>query len=157
MVARIYAYNVPPNEPQRRAIARRSSELLLKTVTDYICLLFSLSFVAALIGENVESGAFVYGCMSLVGMFANGITIEAIQSFLPVHQDQELDSPEERSVKLAYKSALVLPCLAASILGLIVLGSLIHVKIGTRQRSKTKEVESPDFVKTSRKEIVIVE
>ena len=111
--------------------------------------------MAALIGENVESSAFVYGCMSLVDKFSNGITIEAIQTFLPVHQDQELDSIEERGVKLAYKNALVLPCLAASILGLIAVGSLIHVKIGTRQRSKSKEVESPDLVKTGRKEIVL--
>ena len=56
--------------------------------------LFSLSFAADLIADNVESSAFVYGCMSVVDKFSNGITIEVIQMFLPDHNDQELDSTQ---------------------------------------------------------------
>ena len=113
---------------------------------------FSLSFVADLIAENVESSAFVYGCMSLVDKFSNGITIEVIQMFLPEHNDQELDSTLEKGVDLAYKNALVWPCLTAAILGLIAVGSLVPVNVGTRRRRNQSyfvAAESPDSLSES--------
>lgn len=46
-------------------------------------LITSLSITADLIGENVEGGAFVYGFMSLVDKFSNGIIIMIIQECNP--------------------------------------------------------------------------
>ena len=43
-------------------------------------LITSLSITADLIGCNVEGGAFVYGFMSLVDKFSNGIVIMIIQN-----------------------------------------------------------------------------
>ena len=42
-------------------------------------LITSLSITADLIGNNTEGGAFVYGIMSLVDKFSNGIIIMVIQ------------------------------------------------------------------------------
>lgn len=46
-------------------------------------LITSLSITADLIGSNVEGGAFVYGFMSLVDKFSNGIIIMIIQNSNP--------------------------------------------------------------------------
>uniref|UniRef100_A0A2P2I6J1 Major facilitator superfamily domain-containing protein 12-like n=1 Tax=Hirondellea gigas TaxID=1518452 RepID=A0A2P2I6J1_9CRUS len=48
-----------------------------------IMLVTSLSITADLIGNNIESGAFVYGAMSFCDKFANGIVIMIIQYYSP--------------------------------------------------------------------------
>ena len=46
-------------------------------------LITSLCLVADLIADNLDSSAFVYGCMSLVDKFSNGMAIMAIQQLTP--------------------------------------------------------------------------
>ena len=46
-------------------------------------LITSLCLVADLIANNLDSSAFVYGCMSLVDKFSNGLAIMAIQQSTP--------------------------------------------------------------------------
>ncbi|XP_042884480.1 major facilitator superfamily domain-containing protein 12-like [Penaeus japonicus] len=83
-------------------------------------LITSLSITADLIGSNVEGGAFVYGFMSLVDKFSNGIIIMIIQNF----------NPEE---SWYYRSVITFACGASCVLGIIVTISLINVKVGRRR------------------------
>lgn len=83
-------------------------------------LITSLSITADLIGSNVEGGAFVYGFMSLVDKFSNGIIIMIIQN----------SNPEE---SWYYRSVITFACGASCVLGLLVTISLINVKIGRRR------------------------
>ncbi|KAF1385486.1 hypothetical protein PFLUV_G00108280 [Perca fluviatilis] len=50
-------------------------------------LVMSLSMTAKLIGEQTQSGAFVYGSMSLTDKFANGLGVILIQSIRPCSTD----------------------------------------------------------------------
>nr|XP_045625267.1 major facilitator superfamily domain-containing protein 12-like [Procambarus clarkii]XP_045625268.1 major facilitator superfamily domain-containing protein 12-like [Procambarus clarkii]XP_045625269.1 major facilitator superfamily domain-containing protein 12-like [Procambarus clarkii]XP_045625270.1 major facilitator superfamily domain-containing protein 12-like [Procambarus clarkii]XP_045625271.1 major facilitator superfamily domain-containing protein 12-like [Procambarus clarkii]XP_0456252 len=82
-------------------------------------LITSLSITADLIGENVEGGAFVYGFMSLVDKFSNGIIIMVIQNSDP---DQSW----------YYRSVITFACGSACVLGIFVTITLRNVKIGQR-------------------------
>lgn len=46
-------------------------------------MVMGLSITADLIGNNVESGAFVYGCMSFCDKMSNGLAIMGINFFAP--------------------------------------------------------------------------
>ena len=46
-------------------------------------LITSLSMTADLIGDNTNTGAFVYGAMSFTDKLANGIVIALLQQFSP--------------------------------------------------------------------------
>ncbi len=46
-------------------------------------LITSLSMTADLIGDNTNSGAFVYGAMSFSDKLSNGIVIALLQQFSP--------------------------------------------------------------------------
>ncbi|XP_020905896.1 major facilitator superfamily domain-containing protein 12 isoform X2 [Exaiptasia diaphana] len=46
-------------------------------------LVTALTMLADLIGENVETGAFVYGAMSFMDKMSNGIVVQIIQAFYP--------------------------------------------------------------------------
>ena len=50
-------------------------------------LITSLSLTADLIGANCESGAFVYGAMSLTDKVSNGVAVILIQHFIPGDTD----------------------------------------------------------------------
>ncbi|XP_012677025.2 major facilitator superfamily domain-containing protein 12 [Clupea harengus] len=50
-----------------------------------IILVMSLSLTANLIGEQTQSGAFVYGAMSFTDKVANGIAVMLIQTLYPCH------------------------------------------------------------------------
>ena len=51
-------------------------------------LITCLCLVADLIANNLDSSAFVYGCMSLVDKFSNGIVIMLIQHCTPATSDK---------------------------------------------------------------------
>ncbi|XP_045121606.1 major facilitator superfamily domain-containing protein 12-like [Portunus trituberculatus] len=87
-------------------------------------LITSLSITADLIGENVEGGAFVYGFMSLVDKFSNGIIIMIIQE----------SNPEE---PWYYRSVITFACGSACALGIAVVISLMNVRIG---QSRSRDV-----------------
>lgn len=48
-----------------------------------VMLITSLALTAELIGQNPESGAFVYGSMSLSDKVSNGVAVVLIQNFIP--------------------------------------------------------------------------
>ncbi len=52
-----------------------------------ILLISSLTLTAGLIGPNTETGAFVYGAMSLTDKFSNGLAFVLIQKFIPSNVD----------------------------------------------------------------------
>ncbi|KAK8385680.1 hypothetical protein O3P69_016453 [Scylla paramamosain] len=87
-------------------------------------LITSLSITADLIGENVEGGAFVYGFMSLVDKFSNGIIIMIIQE----------SNPEE---PWYYRSVITFACGSACALGIAVVISLMNVRVG---QSRSRDV-----------------
>ena len=92
-------------------------------------LITSLCIVADLISNNLDSSAFVYGCMSLVDKFSNGITIMAIQKMTP----NPCGCPKEINF---YSNALVWTCCAAALLGMVAVGSLLPATIGSRKRDQ---------------------
>lgn len=100
-------------------------------------LITSLSITADLIGENVEGGAFVYGFMSLVDKFSNGIIIMIIQE----------SNPEE---PWYYRSVITFACGSACVLGILVVISLMNVKVGgTRSREVALSIFEDSDTETS--------
>ncbi|KAK7075196.1 Major facilitator superfamily domain-containing protein 12 [Halocaridina rubra] len=83
-------------------------------------LITSLSITADLIGNNVEGGAFVYGFMSLVDKFSNGIIIMVIQNSNP-------------GGSWYYRSVITFACGAACLVGILVTLTLLKVKVGRRR------------------------
>ncbi|XP_051963933.1 major facilitator superfamily domain-containing protein 12 [Xyrauchen texanus] len=53
-----------------------------------VILVMSLSMTANLIGDQTQSGAFVYGAMSFTDKVANGLGVMMIQSFYPCHTQE---------------------------------------------------------------------
>lgn len=49
-------------------------------------LVTALTMLADLIGENVETGAFVYGAMSFTDKLSNGLAVQLIQIFHPCNK-----------------------------------------------------------------------
>ena len=83
----------------------------------------SLSVTAELIGPNHESGAFIYGFMSLVEKVTNGIIIIGVQS---------LASGRSSGDGTFYTQVLFYVCGGASLMGALAMLSLAPVKIGRR-------------------------
>ncbi|XP_065566090.1 major facilitator superfamily domain-containing protein 12-like isoform X2 [Artemia franciscana] len=77
-----------------------------------ILLVMSLAITAALIGDNIGSGGFVYGAMSFTDKLSNGLAVFFIQSF---HSTSL--SPE--AYHGYYKWILSVVCGSAAILGLL--------------------------------------
>ncbi|XP_018014203.1 major facilitator superfamily domain-containing protein 12-like [Hyalella azteca] len=91
-------------------------------------LITSLSITADLIGNNTEGGAFVYGLMSLVDKFSNGIIIMIIQ-------DSNTGDP------MYYRDVIFYACGGACVVGLITTIALIPIKVH-RRRGVAKSVIS---------------
>lgn len=93
-------------------------------------LITSLSITNDLIGDNNETGAFVFGIMSLCDKFSNGITVLFIQYFHPC---------KTCCVECAfyYRYVLACGCGGACLLALVVLATLIPVTIGERQKKNS--------------------
>lgn len=95
---------------------------------------------AELIGPNHESGAFIYGFMSLVEKVTNGILIIGVQS---------LSSSRSGAEDTFYTQVLFYVCGGACLLGAMAMLSLAPVKIGQRYwkpkavSDKTENVEIP--------------
>lgn len=97
-----------------------------------ICLTFlSLSLTADLIGPNCESGAFVYGSMSLTDKVSNGIAAMLIQLFIP-GKDDCLECREY------YRSMLFYVCGGAALLGAAFMLTLLPCTVGERWRDRQR-------------------
>ena len=83
----------------------------------------SLSVTAELIGPNHESGAFIYGFMSLVEKITNGIIIIGLQN---------LASGRSKSDGTFYTQVLFYVCGGATLMGALAMLSLAPVTIGRR-------------------------
>ena len=97
---------------------------------------------AELIGPNYESGAFIYGFMSLVEKITNGILIIGVQSLA--------SSKSHRDT--FYTQVLFYVCGGACLIGALAMLSLAPVKIGQRYwKPKTasngaEKVEIPEIL-----------
>ena len=78
---------------------------------------------AELIGPNHESGAFIYGFMSLVEKVTNGIIMISVQS---------LASGRSSSDGTFYTQVLFYVCGGATLMGALAMLSLVRVNIGGR-------------------------
>ena len=83
----------------------------------------SLSVTAELIGPNHESGAFIYGFMSLVEKVTNGILIIGVQSLAASKSGRE---------DTFYTQVLFYVCGGACLVGASAMLSLAPVEIGRR-------------------------
>ena len=104
----------------------------------------SLSVTAELIGPNHESGAFIYGFMSLVEKVTNGILIIGVQS---------LASGKSGGEDTFYTQVLFYVCGGACLVGALAMLSLAPVKIGHRfwkpktAINRTENVEIPTITR----------
>jgi len=84
-----------------------------------------LTMLADLIGDNVETGAFVYGAMSFLDKMSNGIVIQIIQVLYPKSSDQRSDAGA-----LYYREVMVFVSGIAAILALLTLFTLLKKSVG---------------------------
>ncbi|CAL4113988.1 unnamed protein product, partial [Meganyctiphanes norvegica] len=91
-------------------------------------LITSIAITADLIGDNDDSGAFVYGFMSFADKVSNGIAIMTIQSI----GDKKPEGSNFYQMVLTY--ACGLPCL----LGILVIITMINRHINSRTNVKRK-------------------
>ncbi|ESP00677.1 hypothetical protein LOTGIDRAFT_177990 [Lottia gigantea] len=94
-------------------------------------LITSLAMTADLIGENTESGAFVYGAMSFTDKLSNGIAIELIQIFHPCTGILRGCCPLCIGY---YRNIISFVPGGVAVLGLVFLLILLPQVIGTRKR-----------------------
>ncbi|CAH3194993.1 unnamed protein product [Porites evermanni] len=90
-------------------------------------LVTALTMLADLIGENVETGAFVYGAMSFTDKLSNGIAVQLIQIFHPCNSLGEACCPK---CDLYYREVMVVVTGGATIISLLVLLTMLKTKIG---------------------------
>lgn len=86
-----------------------------------------LTMLADLIGENVETGAFVYGAMSFTDKLSNGIAVQLIQIFHPCNSKGQVCCP---LCDLYYREVMVFVTGGATIISLLVLFTMLRTKIG---------------------------
>uniref|UniRef100_A0A914WJA5 Uncharacterized protein n=1 Tax=Plectus sambesii TaxID=2011161 RepID=A0A914WJA5_9BILA len=94
-----------------------------------IVLVSSLDITADLINRNTESGAFVYGAMSLVDKFANGVAYQIIEIMNP---SCDPSSGKHEACRIFYRNVMVFVPAACMLLGAFVLISLIPQNVGHR-------------------------
>ena len=91
----------------------------------------SLCLASQLIGGNLESSAFIYGCMSLLDKFSTGIGIMVIERQAPKESNLTGDY---------YHTILSTVCGTLALVGLITVATLMRNRVGTRQgRNKDKD------------------
>lgn len=88
-------------------------------------LISSLGMTNDLIGHNTTSGAFVFGAMSLLDKFSNGLAVMAIQT---LHDETGNGNP------MFYRNVLTFVCGGATVLALFALLLLSRQSLGARKR-----------------------
>lgn len=91
-------------------------------------LITSLSSTADLIGTNNDSGAFVYGAMSLLDKISNGVAVILIQQFIPSNTDTCILCREY------FRDILFYVCGGAALLGALSMAGLYPFTLGQRAR-----------------------
>jgi len=98
-------------------------------------LITSLSLTADLIGPNIDSGAFVYGAMSLTDKVSNGAAVLIIQALVPSNVDTCGDC------RLYYRTVLFYMCGGTALGGAIFMLTLARTRVGERRRDQTNVYE----------------
>ena len=93
-------------------------------------LITSLSLTADLIGANIDSGAFVYGAMSLTDKVSNGAAVLIIQALVP----NNVDTCGE--CRLYYRTVLFYTCGGAALTGALFMLTLARTRVGERRRDQ---------------------
>ncbi|KAE8747761.1 hypothetical protein FOCC_FOCC005584 [Frankliniella occidentalis] len=83
---------------------------ILLGASSSILLVTSVGLTADLIGQDTDTGAFVYGVMSFVDKLSNGLVVFVLQSYF--HQN--------------YRNVLAYVCGASTILGVLAIGTLLQ-------------------------------
>ena len=98
-------------------------------------LITSLSLTAELIGESTDSGAFVYGFMSLSDKVSNGLVVIAIQHFIPDDVDTSIESQSY------YRDVVVYICGGVAFVGALFAVSLLPFEVGVWEPKKAKKTD----------------
>ncbi|XP_013390774.1 major facilitator superfamily domain-containing protein 12-like [Lingula anatina] len=102
-------------------------------------LITSLAMTSDLIGENTESGAFVYGFMSLLDKCANGAAVMVVQALHPCTNLGVACCP---ACTVFYQRVISFVPGGFAILALLNLLALFPQKIGTRRKQVEKRMKS---------------
>lgn len=108
-----------------------------------LCLVTCLAMLANLIGENVETGAFVYGAMSFLDKLANGIAVQVIQVFSPKCDGSCIDC--ERF----YRDIMMYFPAAAAIVALLATATLFRQDIGLLKPNAPQKQDKEPLLNTS--------
>ncbi|CAL8145649.1 unnamed protein product [Orchesella dallaii] len=105
-------------------------------------LVTSLSVTADLIGDNVQSGAFVYGSMSLIDKISSGLMVMLISSLNPCTnvKDGCGDAPEGKTF---YRDALGFSSGGFAIVGMICILIIKLLMMRKTRRNKGERLSSP--------------
>jgi len=96
-----------------------------------------LTMLADLIGDNVETGAFVYGAMSFLDKMSNGIVIQIVQVFYPKNSENRASAGA-----LFYREVMVLASGAAAVLALLTLATLIKKNLDETRAGIPKTIDA---------------
>lgn len=109
----VWLWLIPPHSKQMYfasiALGYASSTLLVTVLT----------MLADLIGNNTETGAFVYGAMSFLDKMSNGIIIQIIQLFYPKNSDNGSSAGG-----LYYREVMVFASGASAVIALLALATV---------------------------------
>lgn len=97
-------------------------------------LITSLCLTAGLIGNDLGSGPFVYGFMSLIDKASNGVIIMIIQNYTPIIGE----AADAADVAEFFKMILPAVCGGVSIIGLLGICTLLPARLGERRRDANK-------------------
>ncbi len=89
-------------------------------------LIASLTLTAGLIGPNTESGAFVYGSMSLSDKFSNGLAFVLIQNYIPTDIDTCIEC------RLYFRTVLFAVCGGAALMAAACAATMLPFRLGER-------------------------
>ena len=93
-------------------------------------LVTALALTADLIGRNSESGAFVYGFMSLTDKVSNGVAVVVIQHLIPTDLDTCIEC------RLYFRDVLFYVCGGSALFGAVFMLGLTPFRIGSRWRDR---------------------
>ncbi|XP_031554632.1 major facilitator superfamily domain-containing protein 12-like isoform X3 [Actinia tenebrosa] len=128
----IWMWFLPPRNAQVYGVS------VLIGVGGSTLLVTALTMLADLIGENVETGAFVYGAMSFMDKMSNGIVVQIIQALYP---------KKPNAGGFYYKQIMVFVAGTAALVALITLLTTLrkkstdHIIQGSGQKSISTDDE----------------
>jgi Na+/melibiose symporter-like transporter len=103
-------------------------------------LVTSLSITADLIGNNIETGAFIYGAMSFTDKLSCGLAVMLINSLLP-KPNQDLPIANDSLTVNFYRNVVGYTCGGCAIVGVLSVIAMSYIIFREESHEKKKSIE----------------